>query len=96
MLLRLPSAERPTFTWSTIKAKSCPFLLGKLSVAPLKTVSVLRLELSAATVSLRRDKIVKRELDMPLNVDSVLWTDSMSVLRFVKNEKTRFHTFVAN
>ena len=74
----------------------CPFLLGKLRVAPLKAVSVLRLELSAATVSLRRDKIVKRELDMPLNVDSVLWTDSMSVLRFVKNEKTRFHRFVAN
>ena len=94
MLLRLPSAERPTF--DNKGRVHCPFLLGKLHVAPLKAVSVLRLELSAATVSLRRDKIVKRELDMPLNIDSVLWTDSMSVLRFVKNEKTRFHRFVAN
>ena len=67
-----------------------------MCVAPLQAVSVLRLELSAATVSLRRDKIVKRDLDMLLNVDSVLWTDSMSVLHFVKNEKTRFYTFVAN
>ena len=38
----------------------------------------------------------KRELVMPLNVDSVFWTDSMSVLRYVKNESTRFHSFVAN
>ena len=33
---------------------------------------------------------------MPLNSESVFWTDSMSVLRYVKNENTRFHTFVAN
>ena len=33
---------------------------------------------------------------MPLNCESVFWSDSMSVLRYVKNESTRFHTFVAN
>lgn len=33
---------------------------------------------------------------MPLNAEFVYWSESMSVLRYVKNESTRFHTFVAN
>ena len=74
----------------------CSFLFGKSRVAPLKRVSIPRLALSAATVSVRQDKMLKRELDMPLNVDSVFWTDSMSVLRYMKNESARFHMFVAN
>lgn len=74
----------------------CSFLFGNSRVAPLKRVSIPRLALSAATVSVRQDKMLKRELDMPLNVDSVFWTDSMSVLRYMKNESARFHMFVAN
>ncbi|PFX14842.1 hypothetical protein AWC38_SpisGene20975 [Stylophora pistillata] len=54
------------------------------------------LELSAATLSIRQDKMLKREIEMPISDPSVFWTDSMSVLRYVKNENRRFHTFVAN
>ena len=72
----------------------CSFLFGKSRVASLKAISVPRLELSAATVSVRQDRMLKEELGMPLNCESVFWSDSMSVLRYVKNESTRFHTFV--
>ena len=63
----------------------------------LKAVSVSRLELSTATMSVRHDKMLKRaETEMPFNTQSVLWMDSMSVLRlnrrYVKNESKRFHT----
>ena len=74
----------------------CAFLFGKSRVTPLKAVSVPRLELSAAAKSVRHDKMLKREIEIPLNTQSVFWTDSMSALRYVKNENRRFHTFVAN
>ena len=67
----------------------CAFLFAK-------SVSIPRLELSAATFSVRQDRMLKREIEMPLSNPSVFWTNSMSVLRYVKNENRRFHTFVAN
>ena len=42
------------------------------------------------------DKVLKRELDLPLAETSVFWTDSTSVLRYIRNETKRFHTFAAN
>ena len=50
----------------------------------------------AAVISVQLDKVLKRELDLPLAEKSVFWTDSTSVLRYIRNETKRFHTFVAN
>ncbi|XP_062620585.1 uncharacterized protein LOC134282159 [Saccostrea cucullata] len=73
----------------------CSFVLGKSRVAPLKTVTIPRLELTASTLAVKLCKIVTKQLDY--QIDQVyFWTDSMSVLRYIKNTKTRFHTFVAN
>ena len=74
----------------------CSFLFAKSRLVPLKSVSIPRLELSAATLSVHHDKMLKRESEMSFSEPSVFWTDSMSVLRYVKNESKRFHTFVAN
>ncbi|XP_076835210.1 uncharacterized protein LOC143481160 [Brachyhypopomus gauderio] len=73
----------------------CSFLLVKSRVTPLKPVTVPRLELTAATIAVKMDKLMKRELRMDLK-ESVLWTDSTTVLRYIHNDGTRFKTFVAN
>ncbi|KAI8487256.1 hypothetical protein Bbelb_350540 [Branchiostoma belcheri] len=39
----------------------------------------------------------QRELELDVNVDETFfWTDSTTVLRYINNERTRYHTFVAN
>ncbi|KAK7884837.1 hypothetical protein WMY93_027960 [Mugilogobius chulae] len=71
------------------------FLLGKARVTPLKAVTIPRLELSAAVLAAKMNTMIKAELGVPLQ-ESVFWTDSTSVLKYVNNEDRRFHTFVAN
>lgn len=73
----------------------CAFVMGKARVAPVKTVTVPRLELTAATMAARMDNMLKSELDLILQ-ESVFWTDSTSVLKYLNNESTRFRTFVTN
>ncbi|XP_071825532.1 uncharacterized protein [Apostichopus japonicus] len=73
----------------------CAFVMGKARVAPLKQITIPRLELTAATVSVRLFKSLERDLHIKL--DSVtFWTDSTSVIRYVSNSSARYHTFVAN
>ncbi|XP_078371484.1 uncharacterized protein LOC144655144 [Oculina patagonica] len=74
----------------------CSFLCSKSRVAPIKSITIPRPELSAATVSVKQDKVLRRELEIPIDAQSVFWTDSTAVLRYVKNETRRYHTFVAN
>ena len=77
-------------------AVHCSFLCAKSCVAPLKTITIPRLELSVAAISVKQDKVLKRELEIPISSLSIFWTDSTAVLRYVKNEMRRYHTFVAN
>mgnify|MGYP002803374545 CR=1 FL=1 len=73
----------------------CALLLGKSRVAPLKIVTIPRLELTAATVAVNLHKVVVRELDIPIN-ETIFWTDSRIVIQCIRNEARRFQTFVAN
>ena len=73
----------------------CAFVFGKARVAPLKQLTIPRMELTAAVVAAKIDFQLRSELGFPL-VTSQFWTDSTSVLGYLKNEKARFHTFVAN
>ncbi|TWW60963.1 hypothetical protein D4764_05G0010530 [Takifugu flavidus] len=73
----------------------CSFIMGKARVAPLKPITIPRLELTAATLAVKVDTIIKKELQIPLS-DSKFWTDSTAVLKYIANEKNRFKTFVVN
>ena len=73
----------------------CSFLIGKSRLAPLKQTTIPRLELAAATVSIRLNKMLKKELEMPIDTIT-FWTDSMTVIRYIESESKRFHTYVAN
>lgn len=53
----------------------CSFVLGKARVAPLKPTTIPWLELTAATLAVKVDVMLKRELQLPLS-DSKFWTDS--------------------
>ncbi|XP_024123270.2 uncharacterized protein LOC112143483 [Oryzias melastigma] len=73
----------------------CSFIIGKSRVSPLKQMTIPRLELTAATVAVKMDKLMNRELQIPLE-QSVFWTDSTTVLKYIASENIRFKTFVAN
>ena len=73
----------------------CTFVMGKARNAPVKFVSIPRLELQAAVLATRVCKMLREELG--LNIDrTFLWTDSEIMLHYLKNEKRRLQTSVAN
>ena len=58
-------------------------------------MSIPRLELEAATLAVKLNKMMLSELNEP-NWDTFFWTDSMTVLFMIQNSAKRFPTFVAN
>ena len=73
----------------------CCLVMGKARVAPLKSTTVPRLELTAALVSTRINTILVKELQYE-GMQSFFWTDSKAVLGYIKNDDKKFHVFVAN
>ncbi len=63
----------------------CSFLMGKSRLAPIKPVTIPRLELLAAVVSTKLDKMSRNELSLPID-QSFFWTDSTCVLRYIENK----------
>ncbi|XP_053386622.1 uncharacterized protein LOC128550820 [Mercenaria mercenaria] len=73
----------------------CSLIIGKSRLAPIKRISIPRLELAAAVVAVKLYQIVTEELDIQIS-GRYFWTDSMIVLGYIRNERKRFKTFVAN
>ena len=73
----------------------CTLLIGKSRVAPLKFFSIPRLELTAATLSVKISTMLKNELDIHVD-DEIFWTDSKVVLGYINGDVRRFKVFVAN
>ncbi|XP_015760809.1 PREDICTED: uncharacterized protein LOC107339965 [Acropora digitifera] len=73
----------------------CEFVMGKSRVAPLKPVTIPRLELTAAVCSVRISQQIHRELEYRIDED-FYWTDSKVVLGHLSNESKHFHVYVSN
>ena len=73
----------------------CCLIFGKSRVAPVKYVSIPRLELTAATLSVKISMMLKEALDIHITSES-FWRDSQVVLGYIKNKSQRFQIFVAN
>lgn len=73
----------------------CSFVMGKTRNAPIKERTIPRLELQATVLAVGLSNSILKELD--LQVDGTFsWSDLMTSLQFIKNQTTRFQTFVAN
>ena len=59
------------------------FVIGKARVTPKKTVSIPRLELAAATISVNIGDKLKNELEYE-DIKDQYWTDSKVVLGFIR------------
>ena len=73
----------------------CTLMFAKARVAPLKPVTIPRLELQAAVTAVRIRNILVKELSMTIDKE-YFWCDSQVVLGYIKNESRRFHMYVAN
>ena len=56
--------------------------MGKYRLSPLKLLTIRQLELSAAVVADRLDKVIRTETDIDVD-DSVFWTDSTCFLGYL-------------
>jgi len=73
----------------------CFFLFGKSRQAPIKTQSIVRLELMAAVTAVNVDIMLRREMRFQ-PVSTHYWSDSFTCLGYIHNDDKRYHTFTAN
>ena len=69
--------------------------MGKARVTAKKFVSMPRLELVAATLSVKMAKFLRKELNIDC-LQETFWSDSKVVLGYIRNTTKKFEIFVVN
>ncbi|XP_076395364.1 uncharacterized protein LOC143265692 [Megachile rotundata] len=70
-------------------------IMAKSRVAPLKPLTIPRLELQAALMGTRLATFVEKELDIKIS-RRVFWSDSTTVISWIRSEPRTRQVFVAN
>jgi hypothetical protein len=71
------------------------FVASKCKVAPVKTITVNKLELQAALLAARLADSVQREHKMTTG-QRYYWCDSTTVLHWIRNDARNYNIFIAN
>ena len=83
---------RTTYASGRVKIN---LVIGKARVAPLKQLSIPRLELLGAVTAVKLAAIVRKEWNCP-EMPVVYWTDSQTVLQWIWSTSCKYHAFVAH
>lgn len=70
-------------------------VMSKTQVCPLRPITIPRLELQAALIACRVAETIKKQHNVVVR-KTFLWTDSKTVLSWLKSEAQNFKTFVAH
>ena len=70
-------------------------VMSKTRVAPVKPMTVPRLELQAALLAARMAKTINDEIDISI-VERTFWSDSTTVLQWIRSDPRSKQIFVAN
>uniref|UniRef100_A0A1B0CZG8 Reverse transcriptase domain-containing protein n=1 Tax=Phlebotomus papatasi TaxID=29031 RepID=A0A1B0CZG8_PHLPP len=71
------------------------FVMAKTNVAPLKAVSIARLELQGALIGSRLATYITTEYKVDI-CERMFWTDSTIVLQWIKSDSRTYKPFVGN
>ena len=74
----------------------CSLVMAKSRVPPTKFVSIPRLELTAAALSMKVSSMLRREQSIHPIIKEYIWTDNEVVLGYINNDAKRFKIYVAN
>ncbi|XP_062703497.1 uncharacterized protein LOC134285955 [Aedes albopictus] len=72
----------------------CALVAAKTKVAPLKPMSVPRLELQAAVIGVRLMKSIQEHHTLPIS-RRVIWGDSKTVQSWIRSDQRKYRQFVA-